>query len=153
MAKNANFAYHICVNNSGKAVAFPKKQNKNNRMNTAKRLFHLLAILALCMQLTAHLSPVLAEINGNWQITICSGDSFKTITIDKNGEETPAAPNMRMHDCAFCAAANFTAAPPVQVCAPVTIFTPAEILQPEEQRPAIYKHGIAHATRAPPALS
>ena len=121
-------------------------------MNTAKRLFHTLAILALCMQLTAHLSPVLAEINGDWQITICSGDSFKTITIDENGEEKPANPNMRMHDCAFCSAAHFTAAPAPEIFAPVIVLPPVEITK-SQQQPTPYKHKRAHAPRAPPILS
>lgn len=78
-------------------------------MTITKRLFHTLAVLSLFMHVTAHLSPVLAELNDNFQITICSADTIRTISIDENGNEIPAPPTMRMHDCAFCAATDFTA--------------------------------------------
>ena len=121
-------------------------------MNAAKRLFHVFALLSLCMQLTAHLSPVFAEINGNWQITICSFDSIRTVTIDENGKEVPQ-PNMRMHDCAFCANTDAKAIEPkLNKNALKTI---QETQYKEWHKTTAPKLALkkAHNTRAPPHLS
>lgn len=88
-----------------------KKTFKYKGMKTARKFVQILALLAMCMQLTAHLSPVLAKINGNWQITICSADSVRTITIDKNGNEIPT-PQINKNICAVCAVGNTLATTP-----------------------------------------
>ncbi len=55
------------------------------------------------------LSPLWASSNGAFQITICSGFTFKTITIDENGKQLPDLPKMKMQKCAMCMAAGMSA--------------------------------------------
>ena len=78
-------------------------------MLKTRTIFQVLAIFALSLQMLGHLSPVLAEIDDNWQIQICSGPDIRTITIDKDGNQLPETPQMRTHKCAFCTAASASA--------------------------------------------
>lgn len=137
----------------GMPVDIQKKTFKTKAMKRCKTIFYILAVLSLCMQLTAHLSPVLAAINGNWQITICSADSFRTITIDQNGDEIPATPNMRMHDCAFCAATSFTATPVQNNSLFSDTIEHTEYLNDGYEVLYTSKPHRAHQTRGPPIMS
>ncbi len=123
-------------------------------MNAAKRLFHFLAVLSLCMHVMAQLAPLWATESGAFQIQICSGNTYKTISIDENGNEVPEKPTLRTQRCAFCATSTFTATPAVYA----DIFTPSrERIKTrndhQHETAFISEHGRAHATRAPPAFS
>ena len=122
-------------------------------MRWTKRFFHFAAILAVLMQLGAHLNPVIAAVTGATQITICSAFSTRTITIDKNGNEVPPIQNIRTRDCSVCAVAKAFALEThaVQITPqPVGLFVHDEAAQDR-----IYKHirAKSNPTRAPPAQS
>lgn len=121
-------------------------------MRGLKHIFHILATLAICMQFMAHLSPVLAKIHGNWQITICAADSIRTITIDENGEEVPQ-PNMRMHDCAACNITQLTALTPKAFSTPVLNVQKSQYKVWHQTTAPKIALRTAHQTRAPPHQS
>ena len=122
-------------------------------MNFAKRFFHFAAILAVFMQLGAHLTPVLAAATGATQITICSGISIRTITIDKRGNEIPPIQNTRTRDCSICSVAKAFALEVHDVR--ISTQPHGLLIHDEAKQERIYKFTRAKSnlTRAPPAQS
>lgn len=122
-------------------------------MNFAKRFFHVFALIAALMQVSAHMTPVLAEVTGAMQITICSGYGSKVITIDKNGEKVPEAPESLKKNCAVCALTHIAAIKPTIVEIEPVKHTIARI--DIDSSTPVFKTTPprAHQTRGPPALS
>lgn len=138
----------------GKTVDIAKKPCKTSAMNRCKNIFQILAILSLFMHIMAQLSPIWASESSGLQIQICSGNTFQTITIDENGNEIPAKPSIRMHDCAFCAAVSFTGTIPQEnknITAVGLVHT-SRVFNHDTFAPRL-KTTRAHQTRAPPSVS
>ena len=122
-------------------------------MKFGKTTFQILAVLSLFMHIAAQLSPLWASESAGFQIQICSGNTFQTITIDENGNEIPAKPTIRMHDCAFCAASLFTATPAQNELNSLPPGLSYIKYNTRENAPPHSPKARAHRTRAPPTLS
>lgn len=119
----------------------------------AKRFFHVFALIAAFMQVSAHLAPVLAEATGAMQITICSGYGSRTITIDQNGQQVPEIPQSLKKNCAVCALTHVAAITPT-----ITRIEPVKhaIVRIDiVSDTPLFKTQLAkaHQTRGPPPLS
>lgn len=135
------------------AVAFPEKRFKTKAMKHTPRLFQILAILSLCMHLMASITPLWAMESGGLRIQICSGDAWKTITVDENGKQVPDKPQPRKHHCVFCANASLSGVEN----APALFIPPPHTKQFHDSHKTSLTDNTpakrAHQTRAPPVLS
>lgn len=64
-----------------------------------------LTVLALIMHLMVQVTPLWMPKAGT-SIQICSGQDVRTIQIDENGNEIPAAPSIPKEHCSFCLASG-----------------------------------------------
>ena len=109
-----------------------------------------LAIMAMGLSISAHLSPLWAKTYDGKSIVICTALGLKTITIDQNGQPTKSTSSSE--HCSICLINNQTATLQNHIAIPFPVASPktkkSESPSPLLQTKDFYRSDI----RAPPTL-